>query len=77
MHVVACVAALYLNNIEDVINLVGAICENLIAIILPCTMYFMLLRMQKKKKTVMYYFTIAVVLFIAPYGVFTIVSNYI
>ncbi len=64
MHIVACVAALFLNNIEDVINLFGAFCENLIAIILPCVMYFMLIRMQNKKKTVMYYFTIVVVAFI-------------
>lgn len=71
------VIALFLNNIEDILNLIGAICENLIAVILPCTFYFMLVRRQRKGRGCRYYLAIALAALVAPYGVFTIVANYI
>jgi amino acid permease len=77
IHVAVSTIAVFLNNIEDILNLIGAICENLIAIILPCLFYAMLLRKQRKPRTRTYYFTIAVVAVITPYGLFTIVANYI
>lgn len=77
LHLVISIISVFLNSIEDILNLIGAICENLIAIILPCIFYFMLIKKQNKPKRGLYYFTIILVCIIAPYGVFTIVANYV
>ena len=77
IHLFISIIALFLNNIEDILNLIGAICENLIAVILPCTFYFMLVRKEHKQKGCVYYLTIAIACLVAPYGIFTIVANYI
>ena len=44
LNVLMVVASIFLQNIELVFNFLGAVCETMVAVILPCLFYVMLIR---------------------------------
>lgn len=69
--------AIGVGNIEDVFNLVGAIASNAIGSIFPCMYYYLLIKFKNKVKTYNYYIAMVLFYFFIPFGVFSVVSNYI
>ena len=69
--------AIGVGDIEAVFNLVGAVASNAIGYIFPCMFYYLLVKYKNKKKTYSYYIARTLFYFFIPFGVFSVVSNYI
>ena len=71
------VASIFLQNIELVFNFLGAVCETMVAVILPCLFYVMLVNREEQKKKFIYYIAILVLVFIIPYSIFSVIASYV
>lgn len=70
-------ASVVLQNIELVFNFLGAVCESLVSVILPCLFYVMLVRKEEQSKRFIYYLCIFVLILIIPYSIFSVVVSYL
>ena len=77
LNVLMIVASIFLQNIELVFNFLGAVCETMVAIILPCLFYVMLINREEQEKRFIYYFAIFVLAFIIPYSIFSVIASYV
>lgn len=77
LYVVMLGASVLLQNIELVFNFLGAVCETMVAIILPCLFYVMLVNKEEQSRGLLYYVAILILLLIIPYSVFSVVVSYI
>lgn len=69
--------AIFVDNIQDALNVVGAISSNLISFIYPGLFYIMLIRIKKKPKKIHYFIAIAVVVVFVPFGIFAVVTQFL
>lgn len=69
--------SLSVDNIAIVYNAIGAICSTSIGVLLPCLFYFELVRKKKKDKKLLYYVTIVLFIAIIPFGLFSMVAQYL
>ena len=49
----------------------------MVAVILPCLFYVMLIKREEQKKRFIYYFAIFILAFIIPYSIFSVIASYV
>lgn len=69
--------AISVQDIKAVFNLVGAIASNSIGYIFPCMFYYLLVKYKNKTKTYNFYIARTLFFFFIPFGIFSVVANYI
>jgi amino acid permease len=68
---------MFVQSIESVFNLVGAISCSAISTLLPLYYYIKLIQKKKKKKRKMYYVSIVMFSIMVPFSVFSVVALYV
>ena len=66
-----------MDDIEIVLNVIGAVCSSSIGMLLPCLFYFKLVPRKRKIKKFVYYVSILVFSVMVPFAVFSIVAKYV
>jgi amino acid permease len=69
--------AMFVDNIESVFNLVGAVSCSAQSIIFPLYFYLRMIQVKKKKKKAIYYLSIVLLAIMLPFCVFSVVALYI
>jgi amino acid permease len=75
--VVIVLIAMFVENIESVFNLVGAISCSAQGILFPLYFYLRLTQMKGKKKKGVYYVSMVVLAVMVPFSIFAVIALYI
>ena len=66
--------AYLLDDIEVILNFLGAICENALSVVFPCLFYFVLVDRNNKTRKFYYYLSITMLVIIIPFSIWTIIA---
>lgn len=70
-------AGVWLDDIEAVFNVVGAVCSTSISMLLPCFFYFRLVALTGQPRRWKFYLSIAIFAVMTPYAVLSVVALYV
>ena len=77
LHIIITIFSIVFKDIQDVVNVIGAISASAISFWFPGIFYFTLVKRMKKPKKISYYLSYLLLIFFVPFGFFAVAANYI